>query len=256
MLECHNIGFSIGDSRLLQDISWSFAQRQITALVGPNGAGKSTLLKVLLGINKGNAGSVTLANKGLEHWSIQDLAHVRAYMAQKTLAQLSLPVFEYLTLARIHQREDAYQRDSYVNQVIQQLDLGHLATKNIDRLSGGEFQRVELARAWCQLLDQQGIQGKLLLLDEPSSALDISQSQRLYQHLKAFTANGGTVIVVEHEINLAARFCDQILMLRQGQQVAAGDISSTFTQDNINRCFDVNGRTLVDQNSGSISFNL
>jgi iron complex transport system ATP-binding protein len=256
MIECKNMSFSFGKKPLIESVTWGFEEQQITAIVGPNGAGKSTLLKLILGIETPRIGEVSYMNLPLPQWDVQQLASIRAYMAQSSTARLGLPVFEYLTLARIHRMESHQQRDTHINDVIALLELQELATMPIDRLSGGEFQRVELARAWCQLTETDGVKDKLLILDEPSSALDINQTQRLYRNLRRFSDSGGTIIVVEHDINQAARFCDQMLMLKQGTLVSAGDITTTFTAQNINQCFSVNGRTLVDIETDTISFNL
>lgn len=225
-------------------------------IVGPNGAGKSTLLKLLLGLEAADSGDVCFREQPLSSWDVKSLANLRAYMAQTSVARLALPVFEYLALARIHKVESQQTRDNFVNKVINSLALSHLATKSIDRLSGGEFQRVELAKAWCQLLDENGVEDKLLVLDEPSSALDIHQTQRLYGNLKQFTENGGTVIVVEHDINLAARFGDNILMLRDGEKIAFGAVRHVFSCENINKCFDVNGSVLYDAVTDSVTFHI
>lgn len=256
MIECQHLHCRLHGRTVVKDINWQFEAGQISAIVGPNGAGKSTLLKAMLGIYQTRMGEVHLQGRALESWHIEELAKRRAYMAQASRARFRLPVYEYLALARVHQRESQTQCDTRVAEVIRLLDIAHLASKDIDCLSGGEFQRVELARVWCQLLSEKGVQDTLLLLDEPASALDIRQTQHLYQYLRRFCDCGGTVVVVEHDINLAARFCDQLLMMRKGHLLAAGSMATTFTEDNINRCFDVAGRVLHDHHSSTFSFHL
>lgn len=256
MISISNIHFQIDQSPLLKDISWQFSARKTSVIVGANGAGKSSLLKVLLGVYRPQQGGVNLLDHSLNSWSTEQLAAVRAYMAQASRANLSLPVFEYLALARLHRGETQADCDQYVGRVIGELELTPLAKKPIDQLSGGEFQRIELARAWCQLLGENGLNNTLLLLDEPASALDIRQTQKLYQHLAQYVAAGGTAIVVEHDINLAARFADHMLMLRKGECIAAGTVQQVFNQDNINQCFDVNGKMLIDNTSQARSFSL
>ena len=256
MIECRNLKFNIKQSCLLQDVSWQFASEKITAIIGANGAGKSTLMKTLLGAIQPDCGSVSLQGKPLSSWSIQDLAVCRAYMAQSSGFKLGVSVLEYLLLARVHHYESQATSDAYIEHVIQLLSLEPLVLKRLDALSGGEFQRVELARAWCQLLSQDKLKDKLLLLDEPASALDIHQSQKLYHYLENFVHDGGTVIVVEHDINTAAKYCDEIVLLKQGQCLAAGDRKSVFTESNLNHCFNVNGRLLECQHSAALSFSL
>ena len=256
MIECRNICFSISSSTLLHDISWSFSPRKITAILGANGAGKSTFMRTLLGGLKPDSGSVEYQGKSLRQWSLQELALSRAYMAQSGNVRLGISVLDYLLLARVHRREDQAIADRYVQDVIQTLVLDSLVFKNIDELSGGEYQRVELARAWSQLVDENQLQNKLLLLDEPASALDINQSQKLYHYLKHFVAAGGSVVVVEHDLNMAAKFCDEIILLRDGECLAAGDKHGVFTEANINSCFNVSGHLVRDENRNTVSFSL
>ncbi|MDM7861134.1 ATP-binding cassette domain-containing protein [Alteromonas sp. ASW11-36] len=256
MLDCHNISYSIGKNTLLRYVSWQFAQGKITSIIGANGAGKSTLLKGLLGIVKPDVGRVDFQGVALSEWTLQELALRRAYMAQHGTQRLALPVVEYLLLARVHYTESQSSAEQHVQHVINELDLIAMMFKRLDELSGGEYQRVELARAWCQLLDHQQLDGKLLLLDEPGSALDINQSQKLYQYLRKFVAAGGSVIVVEHDLNVAAKYCDEMLLLKQGQCLAAGKTNEVFTQTNLNQCFNVNGQVVHDEKRGVMSFSL
>lgn len=256
MIECQNISFRVEGIPLLDDINWQFSRRKITAIIGANGAGKSTLLKTLLGSLKPESGSVQIGGQPIAQWSLQELAVRRAYMAQTGVFKLGVSVLEYLLLARVHYCEPQAMSDAYVNEVIQLLCLQSLAHKRLDSLSGGEYQRVELGRAWCQLIGPEQLDDKLLLLDEPASALDINQSQKLYHYLQRFVSDGGTVIVVEHDINTAAKYCDEILFLKQGQCLAAGDKATVFTETNLNHCFNVNGRLLQCQHSATLSFSL
>lgn len=256
MIECSNLRYTIEQECLLNDFSWAFPEQKISAIIGPNGAGKSTLLKLILGILTPSQGRVSIKNRQLESWPLNTLAHIRAYMAQKSIVQLRIPVYEYLALARIQRAESVRQCEFWVNHTIHTLDLGSLAQKTLDCLSGGEFQRVELARAWCQLISKNQLKDTILLLDEPSSALDIHQTDKLYKNLQTFVSFGGSVIIVEHDINLAARYSDQILMLKAGECIAAGNTTDVFTQPNINQCFDVHGHLINDQQASTLTFSL
>lgn len=256
MIKCQNLHFTLQNQALIDTFSWEFKPNQITAIIGPNGAGKSTLLKLILGIIKPSQGQVLLGDQNIQHWSLQRLAHTRAYMAQQSITPVRMPVFEYLSLARIQRAESPQQRDHWVNHVIALLTLGDLARKSIDTLSGGELQRVELARAWCQLISDNQVQNTLLLLDEPTSALDIHQTEKLYQHLQLFVSQGGSVIIVEHDINQAARYCDQIVLLKNGQCLKAGQAQQVFTATNLNHCFDVQGSLLPHPQHTSMTFSL
>jgi iron complex transport system ATP-binding protein len=256
MISCKNIDYTINSTLLLSSIDLAITPEKITAVLGANGAGKSTLLKVMLGINKADSDEVFFNGKPLWQWSIEDLATRLAYMTQSSAVKLSIPVYEYLLLARVHITESKQATNQAVEAVIELLNLHSLATRSLSSLSGGEFQRIELARAWCQLLHNGCFTNSLLVLDEASSALDIYQSQRLYQHLQTFTERGGTVVIVEHDINLAARFCDKLLLIKQGKVVAHDTVETVFKSNIISDCFGVEGRVITDERHQIHSFAL
>lgn len=256
MISCINVNYRIDSTPLLSLINVDIAPEKITAILGANGAGKSTLLKIMLGLHKVNTGEVRFHGKPLSHWCIKDLAKKRAYMAQSSSIKLHIPVYQYLLLARVHCSESHHDTNQAIEYVIEILNLHTLATRSLSSLSGGEFQRVELARTWCQLVNKSDFSHCLLILDEASSALDIFQSQRLYQHLQTFRERGGTVIIVEHDINLAARFCDRLLLLKNGSVVAHDTTQSVFTSNIISACFDVDGCVITNTTHNIQSFAL
>ena len=247
MLECHNLSFTVADKPILHPLSFSFRERAITSVIGPNGAGKSTFLKALLGLLSNACGDVLFKKVPLKAWPSVELASQRAYVSQQKQPRYAIPVFEYLCLARLQYGETQAQTDAVVSRVLHELDLDDFANQSLDTLSGGEFQRVELARAWCQLYTENGFAGTLLFLDEPASALDIHQSYNLYQHLDAFVQRGGSVIIVEHDINLAARHSHEMLILDKGQTLVAGKVEHVFTQTNLNQAFAVDGQVVIDE---------
>ena len=243
MFECCNLHYQVAGKTLISGLSQRFSAGAINAIIGANGAGKSSVLKLLLGVYQPQQGQVTFCDQPLQQWSLPALATKRAYVAQSLRAALRIPVYEYLALSRTLRRESQQQRDAAVSHTLTQLNLGTLAQADLDCLSGGELQRVELARAWCQLLDASTgcVANTVLVLDEPTSALDIKQTRDLYGHLHRFTQLGGSVVLVEHDINQAAQHCDYLLMLKQGQTLVSGPTEAVFSAANINRCFDVQG---------------
>ena len=109
------------------------------------------------------------------------------------------------------------------------------------QLSGGEFQLLAFARAWLQLADKRGLEGTIMLLDEPTSALDIKQSQRLYLLLHQYKENGGTVLIVEHDVNQANQYCDHVALIKKGKLLVTGNCHTCFSESNLNECFETNG---------------
>lgn len=271
MISCANVHYSIKGADLLSDVSLSLEKQKITAILGPNGAGKSTLLKILLGIHIPGQGEVYFDGKTLSDWTNAELAFKRAYMAQAVKVQLNMPVYEYLALSRIHCIESQLVTDRVVEHIIALLGLHDIACENVSTLSGGEWQRVDLARAWCQLFQysdftlqpndnhaykssEQVFDDTMLVLDEPGAALDIHQTQRLYDNLTLFTQRGGTVVIVEHDINLAARFCENLVFIKQGRIVKQGASADTFQTKVIQLCFDVQGKVIQDEVRNICSF--
>lgn len=247
MLECHDLSFTVADKPILYPLSFAFTQGAITSVIGPNGAGKSTFLKALLGLFPNASGEVLFKQKPLQAWPSVELASQRAYVSQQKQPRYAIPVFEYLCLARLQYGETQAVIDAAVSCVLDELRLDNFANQSLDTLSGGEFQRVELARAWCQLHAEEGFAGTILILDEPASALDIHQSYHLYQHLDAFVQRGGSVIIVEHDINLAARHSHEMLILDKGRTLAAGKVEHVFTQTHLNQAFAVDGQVVTDE---------
>lgn len=229
---------------LLQIDSLTFASGALTAVIGANGAGKSTLMRALLDPDSLSSGSVSLAERPLNSFSLVELSRRRAYVEQAARPTFSLEVIEYLRLARSQFTESSKQRDRCIADVIGRLNMSRLLVRDITTLSGGEFQLVEYARALIQLTQGADYEHCTLLLDEPCSALDIRQSQILYSHLREFIELGGSAILVEHNINEAARISDFVLFLSGGRVFAHGPTKTVFTTPNINTCFATEGTVL------------
>lgn len=224
------------DGRLiLDDIDLQVGAGEIVCLVGPNGAGKSTLLKCINLILPSQQAAMTLDGRALAHMSRRDLARTIAYVPQQTGSAMALRVIDMIALGRApHRRWNSAAHDrTLVLTAIERLNLQALALRSYDELSGGERQRVLLARALVQ-------QGRLLLLDEPTSDLD------LHHQLEAMTAareiadtQGSGVLIAIHDLALASRFADRLVMLREGRVVAQGHWREILTPANIEAVYGV-----------------
>jgi iron complex transport system ATP-binding protein len=260
MFECRNLSYSASRRALLSNINVSFESHKITAIIGANGAGKSTLFKALLGELNLTAGEVLFRGRPLPTHSLVELAKHRAFVAQQRSLSFSLPVFEYLLMAREHINESSNCAYHTVQTICTDFQITHLLEQDITRLSGGEAQLVEFTRAYLQLANQyqerdeealnavaQPLRNKCLLLDEPASALDLKQTKRLYQHLLLFKRQGATVILIDHDVNAMASIADNIVLIKQGAILAARPSQEIFAQSFLNACFDVQG-TLYQPN--------
>ncbi|GLR71681.1 ATP-binding cassette domain-containing protein [Agaribacter marinus] len=257
MYEIHGLSINRGTKVLIKNVDVDFRANKITAIIGANGAGKSTLFKALLGEFIPDAGQIHFDNKNIQAWSLSDLSKKRAYIAQSFRPTIALPVFEYLALAREQYHESEQRTQRLVFEIASKMGIHLKLLACITHLSGGEFQMLEFARAWLQLCGSTNgngsMKGKCLMLDEPSSALDICQSQRLYTHVKHFQQAGGTVLIIDHDINAVSQLADDLVFIKDGALQTCGPTPSVFTAENLNDCFNTSGQIQGQQANKSHS---
>jgi iron complex transport system ATP-binding protein len=204
---------------VVQAVSLDVRPGTLSAIAGPNGSGKSTLVRALAGLLPLERGSISVNERPLDEWPRRELARVVAVVAQREEPVFPLRVRETVMLGRYaHLRplEAERQRDrDAVEQALSRCDVRHLADRRADQLSGGEWQRVRLARALAA-------EPRALLLDEPTTSLDVRHEMELFELVAGLARGGLAALVVTHGLNLAARFCDEILLLDQGRPVASG----------------------------------
>lgn len=233
MLNLNNAGFTQKPS--LAPFSDRLEPGQLLAIVGPNGAGKSTLLSLLSGYRRPECGSICLDDTPLQRWAPDALARRRALVAQKLTLGFDWPVSELVALG-----SDASPGE--IDSVLALLELTPFAGRGAQSLSGGEAQRVMVARALCQLglgRTADVLAGSVLLLDEPTSALDIGQQQRLMRLLRQLAERQRLAIAcVLHDLNLAARYAHRVWLLDHGERIAAGPPEAVLTPDCLARVFD------------------
>lgn len=217
MLQVDNLEFRYGRHTVLADVSFQAKPGEIVAVLGPNGSGKSTLLRCLNKILKPWRGGVRLDGENIVSFSAEKLARWIAYVPQR-LDTAPLSVFEAVLLGRkpyftwVASKPDFL----YVEETLRQLGLESLASRQTDRLSGGEIQKVALARALVQ-------EPKLLLLDEPTSALDLKNQVELLRLVQKIVRERNIMAILSmHDINIAVRYTDRFLLLKQGRLV--GDV--------------------------------
>lgn len=219
-LSAHKLSYSTGNKRLIKDISLELASGELVALIGPNGAGKSTLLRLLTGYLSPEAGDCELLGKPLNQWEPLELARTRAVMRQNSDLAFGYSVREVISLGRSPHNNAQLQHA--LQQVMQQTDCLTLADRDYRQLSGGEQQRVQLARVLIQLWSATPTP-RWLFLDEPTSALDLYHQQHSLRLLHQLTRQSPlAVCCVLHDLNLAALYADRILLLHEGELVAAG----------------------------------
>ena len=232
LLEARGLSVIVGRNALLTDVSLELHAGEVLAVVGENGAGKSTLLRVLSGELRPSSGSVTLAGKAVNSYSALELARRRAVLSQDNAVSFS---FTALEVAQMGRHPHGQVRSSQIAlEALKLCDAAHLENRVFATLSGGERQRVQLARTLTQVWD---VPDAVLLLDEPTSQLDIKHQHETLRMARQVAQRGAAVLVILHDLNLAGISADRIVMLSSGRVVASGAPWDVLTADRIGRVF-------------------
>ena len=268
MLQAHGIAVQRGERQILSDIDLSLPAGQVIGVLGANGAGKSTLLAALAGELSPSVGSVTLNGRLLSAWPAAELARCRAVLPQSPSLQFDLPVATVIGMGAYpharHTRTGAPRTDSrdtaqaaiaedqrILQRVLALADVQDLYGRRYRLLSGGEQQRVHLARVLYQLLlARQGHnEYRVLMLDEPTASLDPRHQLHLLSavHTLAHEENVAALVIV-HDLNLAAGCCDRLLLLGQGRVAACGTPAQVLTPDTLRQVYGVEATVLPHPN--------
>ena len=231
----HQASFHAGDRPLLSNINLELAPGQMTAILGPNGSGKSTLMRLMAGQIRPSGGEVRFRDRPVGAYPARTLARALAHLPQTPPPVPGLSIRDLVALGRYpwHGALGRFgTRDHQkVDEALTRAGLGALADRQVDTLSGGERQR-----AWIAMLLAQ--EAGCLLLDEPTSALDLAHQIEVLQLLRDLNrAQGLGVIMVLHDVNLAARFCDQLVALRGGALVQAGPTATVMQPERLTDLF-------------------
>ena len=246
MLEAVGVEVTIGSARILQAVDLTFRPGELVAIVGPNGAGKSTLLHVLSGERRPSLGSVLLDDRPLRHWKARALARRRAVLPQASSLQFHFTVAEVVALGyRVHDLAGRTRsRRQMVDAVLAELDIAHLCDRFVPTLSGGERQRVHFARCLAQLSVSTGDAARILLLDEPTSSLDPAHQHHVMARAQQMAREGGIVVAVVHDLNLAAAYADRLIVLHHGRVDFFGSATDGLSVERLARVFKIEARLL------------
>lgn len=251
VIDMQNLSFGYEEKLALRNVSLSVQEGDLLALVGPNGSGKTTLLKMLLGILAPKEGSVLLYNKTLEGYPPKERAKKIAYVSQEPTSSFPLTVFELVLLGRYPYSARFGRETADVTAAEEALaltDSAHLRERRFITLSGGEKQKVLLARALAQSMC-------ILLLDEPTVHLDLYYQLQILKTLKSLClARRTTVVAVLHEVNLVSFFADRVALLRDGAVHAFGPVRNVLTEKNIEEVFGVAMMAREDRGSSTLYF--
>ncbi|WP_154935895.1 vitamin B12 ABC transporter ATP-binding protein BtuD [Klebsiella michiganensis] len=204
---------------------------EIVHLVGPNGAGKSTLLARMAGLSAG-PGQVKLNGRPLNDWLAQELARHRAYLSQHQMPPFAMPVWHYLSL---HLQDNAH--NGLLTTIAEKLGLGDKLGRQVNHISGGEWQRVRLAAVILQIHRQANASGQLLLLDEPMNSLDVAQQAALDRLLSELCASGIAVVMSSHDLNHTLRHAHRSWLICRGETIACGSTAEVLSEENLTAAY-------------------
>lgn len=234
-LQAEKLSYRYDGRLLVDDVSLSLSTGEMVTLIGPNGAGKSTLLRLLTGFLPASAGSCRLAGKPLTCITAAELARQRAVMRQQHNLSFPMQAVDVVALGRAPW--SSVRREEIIYEVMTLTGALPLARRDYRQLSGGEQQRVQLARVLAQLWHDDGPQG-WLFLDEPTSALDLFYQQQTLRLLHQLTRKGNLMVcAVLHDLNLAALWSDRLLLMSQGKLVATGSAEEVITEPVLTRWY-------------------
>ena len=224
MFHAFDVSFSRGKRRIISDCNLELRAGELTVVIGPNGAGKSTLLKLLTGDLKPSKGNIWFDGRVLQQWNARDLAARRAVLSQSTSLVFPFTVHEVISLG-FPDGSTSQERHSSIRDALTTFDLKGFEHRLFQELSGGEQQRVHLARVVCQLKSSATAAQKFLFLDEPVSNLDIKHQINTLTAVRELLSPEMGAFVILHDLNLAGAFADRVVIIHEGQ-IVANDIAS------------------------------
>lgn len=237
MLEAQNISYAHRKFSILEGIDVDVNHGELLVIVGPNGAGKSTLLSLLANELGSKNESVYFKKKTFREWDDKELAHSKAKFSQNNSHDIPLTVNNVVMMGRYPYFNSVPRKtdEEAVLKAMQETDVLHLAQRDYNSLSGGEKQRVHLARVLTQL--DNDVENTLIFLDEPLNNLDVLHQHRIMQTIKKFTQAGNTAVMVLHDLNLAAQFADRVMLLKKGKIVSHDVPGKVFTRETISKVY-------------------
>ncbi len=234
-IEINNLQHAFEGRRVLADLNLEVPAGCFFTIIGPNGSGKTTLLKLIMGLLGLQQGAIDIMGRPIGEYAAKSLARTVAYVPQTVPVTFAFTVSEVVLMGRAPHLGllglEGEQDLALAQQAMRRAGIDHLADRRLDQLSGGEQQRVFIARAICQ-------QPKMLLLDEPTAALDLTHQVRVMDLMDRLKREQGiTIVMVSHDLNLAAMYADHILLLHQGRAAGMGPPKTVLDYDRLEKVY-------------------
>ena len=233
-LDVQSLSVTLGETAILKDASFSIDSGEFVGIIGPNGSGKTTLLKTLRGLYPASGGQVLWDGKSIASMSDKDIAHHVAYMQQSVNVSFDYEAFDIVMTARYPYlkwwQQEGPEDKAIVEKAMKEVGVYHLRHRSVQNLSGGERQRVFLAKALAQ-------QTEVLLLDEPTAALDLVYADDIFHEGRRLCDEGKTILIVVHDLELAAKYCTKLVLVSDGHIVDVGTPREVLTAENLRNAF-------------------
>lgn len=250
VLDIQGLSVKLDNKTLLSDISLHVNAGEVVSIIGPNGAGKTSLLRAISGDISLQEGSILFNNKPLDAWGNMEKARLLAVLTQSNSLSFAFTVSEVIALGRTPHSTGFNTDNQYCAEAMDALNVLHLSKRLYPTLSGGEQQRVQLARVLVQIWREEGDFKRLLLLDEPVTSLDIGHQSALMKIVKKFATTGVAVVMVVHDVTLAATYSNRLIALKNGCILAQGSPEQLITESQISQLFDTNVSIITHPDTG------
>ncbi|ETN91944.1 Hemin import ATP-binding protein HmuV [Gammaproteobacteria bacterium MOLA455] len=238
-LRAENISLHLSGFDLLRNVTVQVEAGKVTAIVGPNGAGKSSLLRVLTGELAPTKGSISFNQRDLNDWPVQQRAQMLAVLPQHSLLNFPFTANEVVALGRIPHQTGTLKDAEIIDQALKLVDAEYLQKRFYTQMSGGEKQRVQLARVLAQVWLPCAAGEQILVLDEPTAAFDLAHQQLTLEIVRQLAEKGVGVVMVLHDLNLAARCADKLVVFDGGLVAAQGTPEEVLSEQLIDQVFGV-----------------
>lgn len=235
-LIAENISYRIKKKTILQDCSLNVSAGRFTAVAGPNGAGKTSLLRIMSREITKYSGGVFLNTKNVAVMRHKELSEQRAVLPQHTTVNFPFTIEQVVEIGRYPHCSTRHENERIIDEVMLRTNVYHMKGRLYQSLSGGEQQRVHMARVMAQIWDQHK-QPRFLLLDEPTSSLDLAQQHSLLELIRELCGRNIGVLSIIHDLNLAAQYADDVIFLKEGKTIAYGTVSDVMTKNIIEETF-------------------
>lgn len=248
MLEIRDLSVGYGRRRVLEEISLKASEGEVVGIIGPNGSGKTTLLKAITKVLDPISGTVLIDGTDVDEMQSTQIAKKVAVVSQVISINFEFTVEDIVLMGRTPyiKGSETFEDIKIVRDAMEKTNTFFLKDRLITRLSGGELQRVIIARAFAQ-------NPKILLLDEPTSHLDITNQIDILNLVKNASRKGMVVVAVIHDLNLAAYYCDKICLLQDGELISVGTPDHVLTPSNIKRAFNITVEVILNKITNSLS---